>query len=130
MVDRSRGFFDLDDRLAELSAKGDNLERVKALVDFEMFRSALETAVARADRSKGGRPAFDHVLMFKVLVLQAMHALSDERAEFSRTEKRLLEVSRSFSLSSGRRRTESRFLRPSSYCLIGRRCWRRVQFYR
>jgi transposase, IS5 family len=82
MVDRSPGFFDLDDRLAELSAKGDSLERVQALVDFEMFREALEAAVPRADRSKGGRPAFDHVLMFKVLVLQAMHALSDERTEF------------------------------------------------
>ena len=81
MVDRSPGFFDFDDRLAELSAKGDNLERVKAVVDFEMFRPALEAAVPRADRSKGGRPAFDHVLMFKVLVLQAMHALS-ERTEF------------------------------------------------
>lgn len=82
MVDRSPGFFDLDDRLAELSAKGDDLERVKALVDFEIFRSALEAAVPRADRSRGGRPAFDHVLMFKVLILQAMHALSDERTEF------------------------------------------------
>jgi IS5 family transposase len=76
------GFLDLDDRLAELSAKGDDLERVKALVDFDMFRPALEAAVPRADRSKGGRPAFDHVLMFKVLILQAMHALSDERTEF------------------------------------------------
>ena len=55
--------FDLDDRLAELSAKGDGLERVQALVDFEMFRPALEAAVPRADRSKGGRPAFDHVLI-------------------------------------------------------------------
>ena len=82
MVDRSPGFFDLDDRLAELSAKGDDLERVKALVDFEMFRPALEAAVPRADRSKGGRPAFDHILMFKVLILQAMHTLSDERTEF------------------------------------------------
>ena len=82
MVDRSPGFFDLDDRLAELSAKGDGLERVQALVDFEMFRLALEAAVPRADRSKGGRPAFDPVLMFKVLILQAMHALSDERTEF------------------------------------------------
>jgi transposase, IS5 family len=82
MVDRSAGFFDLDDRLAELSAKGDDLARVKALVDFEMFRAALEAAVPRADRSKGGRPAFDHVLMFKVLILQAMHALSDERCEY------------------------------------------------
>ncbi|EAQ34211.1 transposase (class II) [Nitrobacter sp. Nb-311A] len=81
MVDRSPGFFDLDDRLAELSAKGDDLERVKALVDFDMFRPALKAAVPRADRSKGGRPAFDHVLMFKVLILQAMHALSDERTE-------------------------------------------------
>ena len=34
MVDRSPGFFDLDDRLAELSAKGDDLERVKAFVEF------------------------------------------------------------------------------------------------
>ena len=82
MFDRSPGFFDFDDRLAELSAKGDDLERVKALVDFELFRPLLEAAVPRADRSKGGRPAFDHVLMFKVLVLQAMHALSDERTEF------------------------------------------------
>jgi len=82
MVDRSPGFFDLDDRLAELSAKGDDLERVKALVDFEMFRPALEAAVPRADRSRGGRPAFDHILMFKVLILQAMHTLSDERTEF------------------------------------------------
>ena len=39
---------------------------VQALVDFEMFRPSLEAAVPRADRSKGGRPAFDHVLMFKV----------------------------------------------------------------
>jgi IS5 family transposase len=82
MVDRSPGFFDVDLRLAELSAKGDDLERVKGLVDFEMFRPALEGAIPRADRSKGGRPAFDHLLMFKVLILQAMHALSDERCEY------------------------------------------------
>ncbi len=82
MADRFPGFFDFDDRLAELSAKGDDLERVRALVDFEMFRPALEAAVPRSDRARGGRPPFDHVLMFKVLILQAMHSLSDERAEF------------------------------------------------
>jgi hypothetical protein len=37
-------------------AKGDDLERLNALVDFELFRAALETVVPRADRSKGGRP--------------------------------------------------------------------------
>jgi transposase, IS5 family len=76
------GFFDVEDRLRELSAKGDDLERIAALVDFELFRPELERAVPRSDGSKGGRPAFDHVLMFKVLLLQTMHALSDERCEY------------------------------------------------
>ena len=75
------GLFDIDERLKDLSAKGDDLERLKGLVDFEMFRPALQHAVPRSDRGKGGRPPFDHVLMFKVLVLQSMHALSDERCE-------------------------------------------------
>ena len=56
MAERMPGFFDVEERLRELSAKGDDLERVKALVDFEIFRPALEAAVSRADRSKGGRP--------------------------------------------------------------------------
>ena len=47
-----------------------------------MFRAALQQAVPRSDGSKGGRPPFDHVLMFKVLVLQTMHSLSDERFEY------------------------------------------------
>jgi IS5 family transposase len=82
MAERMPGFFDIEDRLRELSAKGDDLERVKGLVDFEIFRAALKAAVPRADRLKGGRPPFDHVLMFKVLILQAMHSLSDERCEY------------------------------------------------
>jgi len=76
------GFFDVEERLKELSAKGDALERLTAVVDFELFRDDLERAVRRSDRLKGGRPAFDHVLMFKVLILQASYSLSDERAEY------------------------------------------------
>jgi transposase, IS5 family len=82
MAGRQPGFFDVEDRLRELSAKGDDLERIAALVDFEQFRPDLERAVPRSDGTKGGRPGFDHVLMFKALLLQAMHALSDERAEY------------------------------------------------
>ena len=76
------GFFDVEERLAGLSKKGDDLERLAAVVDFELFRPELERAVPRADRSKGGRPPFDHVLMFKVLILQTQNNLSDERTEF------------------------------------------------
>jgi hypothetical protein len=76
------GFFDMSDRLRALSAKGDELERIAALVDFQQFRPGLEQTVPRSDGSKGGRPAFDHVLMFNILLLQAMHSLSDERCEY------------------------------------------------
>jgi IS5 family transposase len=76
------GFFDFDERLKELSAKGDHLERLNALVDVALFRPDLVRAVARSDGSKGGRPPFDHVFMFKVLVLQASYSLADERTEY------------------------------------------------
>ena len=76
------GFFDIDERLKELSAKGDALEGLNAIVDFEAFRADLAGAVPRSDGSKGGRPPFDHVFMWKVLILQASHSLSDERTEY------------------------------------------------
>ena len=76
------GFFDVDERLKELSAKGDDLERLASVVNFELFRADLARAVVRSDGAKGGRPPFDHVFMWKVLILQASHSLSDERTEF------------------------------------------------
>src|SRR4026208_1230902 len=79
---RDPGLFDVDARLRELSAKGDSLERVNALGGFEAVPSEVEHAVPRADRSKGGRPPWDHVRMFRILILQASHSLSDERTEY------------------------------------------------
>ena len=76
------GLFDVDERLAALSAAGDPLERLGGVVDFELFRPILAVALARSDRSRGGRPPYDAVLMFKVLVLQALYSLSDDAAEF------------------------------------------------
>jgi len=76
------GFFDVDARYAALSASGDPLERLSGVVDFEIFRPVLDAALARSDRSRGGRPPYDAVLMFRILVLQALYSLSDEQAEF------------------------------------------------
>jgi transposase, IS5 family len=77
-----RGLFDIDERYATLSAAGDPLQRLASVVAFEAFRPMLDTALARSDRGKGGRPPYDAVLMLKVLVLQALYSLSDEQAEF------------------------------------------------
>ena len=51
-------------------------------MDFEIFRPVLAKALKRADPSRGGRPGFDPVLKFKMLVLQTMHGLSLEPTEF------------------------------------------------
>ena len=46
-----------------------------------MFRVDLVAALGYSDGAQGGRPPFDPVMMFKILVIQAMDNLSDERAE-------------------------------------------------
>lgn len=51
-------------------------------MDFEHFRGWLVEGLGYGDRSKGGRPPFDPVSMFKALILQAQHNLSDARMEF------------------------------------------------
>ena len=83
-----RGFFDLDERYRALSAAGDPLERLGSVVDFEVFRADLDAALMRSDRTKGGRPPYDPVLMFKVLVLQVLYGLSDDQTEFQILDRR------------------------------------------
>jgi transposase, IS5 family len=76
------GFFDVDERLQRLSDLGDQLLAFAEVVDFEVFRPELLKALAYSDGAQGGRPPFDPVMMFKILVIQAANTLSDERAEF------------------------------------------------
>ena len=52
-----------------LSQMGNPLERLAALVDFEMFRPALEEVLVKKDcKTTAGRPQIDVVLMFKVIL--------------------------------------------------------------
>ena len=76
------GFFDVDERLKRLSDLGDELETYAGTVDFEMFRPELDMALAYSDGADGGRPPYDPVMMFKILVVQAHNNLSEERSEF------------------------------------------------
>lgn len=66
---RQAGFFDVDDRLKRLSDLGDQLEAFEAAVEFEAFRPELNAALTYSDGTQGGRPPFDPVMMFKILVI-------------------------------------------------------------
>lgn len=79
---KQAGFFDAMKRQEKLVKTRDFLERINQFVVWETFRPVLETALARKAGDKGGRPPFDAVLMFRVLVLQALYNLSDEQTEY------------------------------------------------
>src|SRR5690606_25223067 len=76
------GFFDQDIRLSKLSQLGDPLVKLNKHVDFEVFRSLLEEKLTRVPKGKGGRPPYDYVLLFKILILQRYYNLSDDQIEY------------------------------------------------
>ena len=77
-----KSLFSLSDHLEALSKEGDSLEVLQQTVGFEYFRGWLVEGLGYGDGAKRGRPPFDPVLMFKALILQAQHNLSDARMEF------------------------------------------------
>ena len=76
------GFFDMERRYEKLGQTRDFLKRINTIVDWEAFRPILDAALKRSDRKAGGRPPHDAVLMFRILVLQALYNLSDEQTEY------------------------------------------------
>jgi len=76
------GFFDQNLRLSKLSHLGDPLESLNKHIDFETFRLFLEDNLHRLAKGKGGRPPYDYVTMFKILILQRYYNLSDDQVEF------------------------------------------------
>jgi IS5 family transposase len=74
------GFFDFSNRLKDLSTFGDPLERLSQVVDFEFFRKDLEGALSF--HGEKGRPPYDAMLMFKILILQSLYTLSDDQTEY------------------------------------------------
>ncbi|OOZ74118.1 IS5 family transposase [Solemya velum gill symbiont] len=75
-------FFAHEDRLELHERLGDPLPKLDKTVQWEAFRKLLSPVYRKGDPSKGGRPPFDAVLMFKVLVLQHIYNLSDDQTEF------------------------------------------------
>ena len=79
---KSRGLLDNQFRLDNISKLIDPLEKLNRYIKWEDFRSIIDQAFRETEPSPGGRPPFDRVMMFKVLVLQKMYNLSDDKTEY------------------------------------------------
>lgn len=66
------GFFDADNRLAQLSRLGDPLEVLACTIPWEEFAELLGSVHEKERKSNAGRKPFDPLLMFKVLLLQTL----------------------------------------------------------
>src|SRR6266566_3204940 len=80
-----KSFFDVARRLEAISALGDPLETIKKIVPWEDFRTDIEAVTEtklEERKSNAGRKPYDTILKFKILVLQSLHNLSDDRTEY------------------------------------------------
>jgi IS5 family transposase len=75
-------FFTEMSRLSRLSQIGDPLERVSRVIEFEQFRPILDKVFKKEPIAPGGRPPWDYVLMFKILLLQQWYSIADDLTEF------------------------------------------------
>lgn len=76
-----RSLFSLAEHLEQLSKDRDPLQALSGRVEVERFRPLLTRGLGYSDGAIGGRPAFDPVAMFTMLVAQAQHNLSDARMD-------------------------------------------------
>ena len=82
------GLFDESSRMEKLSKLGDSLVRLNQVIDWEQFRPILTDVLKKEPKGPGGRPPYDCVLMFKILVLQRVYNLSDDQTEFQINDRR------------------------------------------
>ena len=76
------GLFDYSKRLARIDNVGDPLAELNKVIDWEQFRELIELSREKPRKSLAGAKGYDSILMFKILIIQALYNLSDERLEF------------------------------------------------
>ena len=74
--------YDENDRLKELSELGDPLEKLNKYIQWENFRGILKRTLEKEAKGPGGRPPYDYVMMFKILILQKMYNMADDKTEY------------------------------------------------
>jgi transposase, IS5 family len=63
------------------------LARVGKLIEWKMFKKTVHSAVLSKPKGPGGRPRFEPLLMFKILILQRLHGLADDDTCFQITDR-------------------------------------------
>ena len=76
------GLFDWHERFEKLNKNGDPLLKLNQVIDWEVFRQPLEKIRNKKRKSNAGAKPYDVVLMFKILIIQSLYNLSDDRIEF------------------------------------------------
>ncbi|MDR1492164.1 MAG: transposase [Planctomycetaceae bacterium] len=74
-------FFEVECQLNKIHALNDFLVRLNLLINWSIFLAPLHTLRPERAPAKGGRPPFDSLLMFKILILKTLYNLSDETTE-------------------------------------------------
>ena len=80
--------FDTQNTKENLSALGNPLERLSQVIDFEMFRNALEDVFEnKKKKNNAGAKPYDVVMMFKVMVIKHYYNLSDHQVQYQITDR-------------------------------------------
>jgi len=75
-------FFDVDQRHEEISKMGDPLEKLNRCIPWDDFLLVLSELDNKERKSNAGRKAYPAILMFKIVILQSLYNLSDNKTEY------------------------------------------------
>ena len=82
------GFFDDHFLLEKLTKLKDPLIKLNDHIDWQLFAPILDVVFNKPKNSNNvGRPPFDRLMMFKLLILQSLYNLSDDHVEYQITDR-------------------------------------------
>lgn len=64
------GLFDLEYHENKIREYQPPLTKLDRVINWELFREPIETALYIEPKGAGGRPPYDKIMMFKILILQ------------------------------------------------------------
>jgi len=76
------GLFDYEFQLEKINKHKPPLQKLDKVISWDIFRKPIEEALYIEPKAAGGRPAYDKLMMFKIIILQKYYNLSDEQTEF------------------------------------------------